>query len=139
MFLNVDLDISSDCDLRPLARALEKSGAFTLHCERCKTRKRFVARFELDVTGRTMETTLRRFVKVIRGLPPAARRIWDEATEREFNAGFQSDHQPRTLRTSVDPRTMQALVDLNARLGITIYAPVLPEPVSSTKRRANSG
>lgn len=137
--LNVDLDISSDSDLRPLARALENSGAFTLHCGRCKTRKKFIARFELDVPGRTMEATLRRFVKVIRVLPPAARRVWDEATERELNAGFQSAHQPRYLQTSVGPRTMQALVDLNARLGITIYAPRVLEPVSSTNSQANSG
>lgn len=93
-----------------------------MHCGR-HDKKKFIASFELDVPGRTMEATLRKFVKVIRGLPPSARKLWDEATQREFNAGFQAELRPHSHEASVGPRTLQALVELNARLAFTIYAP----------------
>jgi hypothetical protein len=119
-FLNVDLDLVSDRDLRPLARALEASGAYRLRLGR-DAAGRHVASFELDTPGRSLDSTLRKFVRVIRLLPPEARAVWDGATERVFNAGFEVGPRPRAWETRVAPKTLQLLAGIGAGLALTLY------------------
>ena len=119
-FLNVDLDLVSDQDLRPLAEALEACGAYRLRLGR-DAAGRHVASFELDTPGRTLDRTLRRFVRVIRLLPPEARAVWDGATERVFNAGFEVGPRPRAWATGVAPHTLQRLAGIGAGLALTLY------------------
>jgi hypothetical protein len=118
-FLNVDLDIYSKANLKPLVAALGKD-VYVLHLGR--ERGLWSAHLELTEHPRSADVAIRRFTALILALPPAARKLWDSATTRDFNIGVQAGSKPRMWEIKFAPQTIQRVSSLKARLVITVYA-----------------
>lgn len=116
-FLNVDLDLETEADPTPLIRALEPH-AFSL--ERPPGR----ASFELVLPTGAMDPDplIRQFVPLIRGLPPAAREVWDRATRRVFDIGFQSRREPASATHLLTAAALREVVEIGAEIAVTVYA-----------------
>jgi hypothetical protein len=119
-FLNVDLDISSRSDLRPLVEAL---GPRMIKLHAGRERGRHIARLALARTMKNADATIRRLCKLIADLPPGLRRVWDAASTRDFSIGVQAGREPMACDFTVEPATVKAAADLNARIVFTVYAP----------------
>ena len=110
-FMNVDLGLDSPDDLRPLVAALAPN-AYSL--ERPDGR----ASFELNqaVSPLSPESLILEFVRLIRDLPPAARSLWDAASRRVFDVGFQSGTLPPQETHRLAPETLSAVAAIGAEL-----------------------
>lgn len=115
--LNVDLEIESTDDLKPLIDAFEPD-AFSL--ERPAGR----ACFELisEVTPEDPERLILDFVRLVNNLPPSPRSIWDRASSRVFDVGLQSARQASPDSFRFKQQTLQAILGIGAEIAVTIYA-----------------
>lgn len=116
-FLNVDLDVYSSEDLAPLVAALEPN-AYSL--ERPPGR----ASFELSepVSPTTPEPLILEFVRLVKGIPPQARALWDRAERRVFDIGIQSGRRPIQEGHHLGPDTLRAAAEIRAEVAFTIYS-----------------
>ena len=118
-FLNVDLDVVSKSPLGSLVSALGRS-IVTLYVG--PEGRRHVAHLETGGNSRDPNRLVRRFVELIRKLPRAEKRVWDRATQREFNIGIQAGVQPHGYELHLDPETVHAAASVGAGIGVTVYA-----------------
>ena len=119
-FLNVDLDLWSSLSLEPLINALGRR-VIVLHAG--KEGRRYRAHLELAGRARDADRVIRRFVTLVDGLPRTARVSWNRAQVREFNIGIQAGTTPHHYGLGVRPETVRAIARINARVGVTVYAP----------------
>jgi hypothetical protein len=122
-FLNVDLDLYSKRDLRPLIAALGET-VFALYAGR--EGKLWSAHLELAEAPRSADAAIRKFSALVRALPPAARNLWDQAKTREFNIGLQAGFSGKPLEFKLANRTLCDVASIHARVGVTIYPPEGP-------------
>lgn len=125
-YLNVDLDIYSKSDLRPLVVTLGK-----------KVSVLFVGREKrsysthLELMGhRNADSTIRGLCALIQSLPPAERKLWSQAKVREFNIGVQGAARPTSYEITLKEETVKATAELGARIGVTIYGRLKKAPRS---------
>jgi hypothetical protein len=121
-FLNVDLDVEARDDLSVLVDALGPS-VYDLHTGRVG--RKYQTHLELASSPRrthNAEAVVARFVTLLLGLPPRARRLWNSATRRDFNIGIQGGTMPHAFEFALAPDTLQAVAKLGARVVVTIYA-----------------
>lgn len=118
-FLNVDLDIYSKTNLKPLVAALGRE-VFTLHAGR--EGRLWGAHLELNEIPSSADAIIRRFTALILALPPANRKYWDAAKTRTFNIGVDAGSRPRMWELKLAPRTIQKVSALKARIVVTVYA-----------------
>lgn len=124
MFLNVDLDVWSRSPLDALVKALGRQ-VYSLYAGR--DGRRHVAHLELDIQSQDPDRLITRFVKLVKRLPPAERRLWDSAHRREFNIGIQAALGPASYELHLDPATLKAAADVHATIGVTVYGAGLAE------------
>jgi hypothetical protein len=96
-FLNVDLDIRSHSSLEPLAAAMGKKVS-VLYVGR--ERRYYKAYLELHQIAQS-DSTIRGFCALIRKMPKAERKLWDNAIIREFNIGMQARMKPITFEITI--------------------------------------
>jgi hypothetical protein len=114
-FMNVDLDVWSSQDLRPLTEAMEPH-VFSFE------RPPGQASFEVnDPAPNDPELVIREFIRIVKSLPPAARAAWDGASKRVFDIGLQSGRQPPGMSYGIGAETLQEAADLKTDLVITLY------------------
>jgi hypothetical protein len=122
-FLNVDLDLAAAQDLAPLVRELGPR-AFDLHTG--PGGAGYQTHLELNSRGaekqRNADATIRQFVKLLATLPSREKRLWNDATQRDFNIGIQSGMEPRAFELALQPETLKAVARLGARVVVTVYA-----------------
>ncbi len=120
-FLNVDLEVDSASDLRPLVSAFGKK-VFVLRCDRYK--RTYGARLEVAPATPilTADATIREFCRLIERLPVEARRDWEKAKMRSFSIGIQAGFEPGTLDFPISPDTVRRAAQLNAGIVVTVYA-----------------
>lgn len=130
-FLNVDLDIWSRASLEPLVRALGPSivELFVGHDGR-----RHAAHLEWARSSAKPDAIIQRFVHAVERLPRPARRLWNDAHQREFNIGIQAAMQPHGYELRLDPATVQAAARVGASIGVTVYAPEWPPKAKAPSR-----
>lgn len=119
-FLNVDLDIYSTRDLRPLVAAIE-SKVIVLHVG--KHNRTWEAHLELNnfhLDPRKPDTGIRRFCKLIQKLPPEAQDIWNAAKIRRFDIGIDSA-KGQDYWCALTPETLMAAAELRAQIAVTVY------------------
>lgn len=120
-FLNVDLDLYSKSDLQPLVDAFGKK-VDVLFVGR--VRRTYEAHLEIATfIPKNPQVAIVQFCKLVHALPPAARRIWDEAKIRSFDIGIDSN-DPKPLPTywfAVSPVTLKAAANVNAQIAVTVY------------------
>jgi hypothetical protein len=116
-FVNVDLDVESAVDPAPLVRALEPS-AYSLE------RPAGHASFELNVSvaPTSPEPLIREFIRLVRNMPPDARAVWDGASRRVFDVGFQSRRQPFSETHAFSVNTLAEVAEVGAEIAFTTYS-----------------
>ncbi len=122
--INVDLDIASRHDLTALVDALAPRMHVLFHA---RVKRTHHANFELGGSasirgsslGESPDRIVRGIAKLISNLPPARRVDWDRASKRCFDIGFTCG--AGRLQVALEPRTVRAVADLGASIGVTLY------------------
>jgi hypothetical protein len=115
-FINVDLDVESVDELQLLAAAMEPH-AYSL------TRPPGQASFEVnEADPKDPEAVILEFTRIVKSLPPEARRVWDGASKRVFDVGMQSGRHPSSVSCRIGVNTLREAADIDADIVITIYA-----------------
>src|SRR6187549_3078630 len=120
-YIQVDLLIEGDFNLRRLVRFFGDA-AFELWPIRPHE-----AVLELNGVDGSMNKTLRGFCEVIEAFPPKGRALWDKATKRVFDIGFESGDRGRAMSLAIQPALLRRIAALGATIAITIYAVPPPE------------
>ena len=120
--LNVDLDIVSDSPLEPLVEAFGEK-VDVLHVG--KWGRRYGARLEVGGSGDQDDPNelINRFVTVVEALPKSRRKLWNQARSREFNVGIEAAARSPMFEWRVHPKTLAAVVRVDGRIVVTVYAP----------------
>jgi hypothetical protein len=117
-FLNVDLDIYSSADLQPLVSTLGER-VIVLYVGREK--RTYSAHLELARVTKNADSTIRHFCALIESLPKAARQLWNNAKNRDFNVGVRAGPQPNSCRFALEAETVKVASDVGARIVLTVY------------------
>ena len=117
-FLNVDLEVISKVDPTPLAKALGKKAGVHF-CD--KQERDYLAAFGSGCFTRSLDRKLAEFCDLIEGLPPAAARVWKQASRRTFDIGIGSGTTRPTLALRIKPATLARITALGATVAITVY------------------
>jgi hypothetical protein len=140
-FLNVDLDIYSRSDLKPLVTALGQS-VLTLHVGR--EGQTNSAHLELSREPKTADFAIRTLAALIHALPKVERKLWDAAKVRDFNVGVQAAMEPHSYEIPLAYETIKLASELKARIVLTVYAAEVPKspkrpPNKSSQRPPTTG
>lgn len=115
-FINVDLDIESAEDLALLIAAMEPH-AYSL------ARPPGSASFEInEPSPNDPDSVIQEFIRIVKSLPPAARRVWEGASKRVFDIGMQSGRHPSSVSFKFAVDTLRGAADIEADIAITMYA-----------------
>jgi len=118
-FLNVDVDVWSRSDLRPLVAAFGRK--ILVHYVG-KERGVSSAHFSLaSAHGKTPDAIIRRLVVLIEALPRPARRLWNRAHRRDFNVGIQAGAEPHSHELAVNSATLALVAGVGGRIVVTTY------------------
>ena len=118
-FLNVDVDVWSRSDLRPLAAAFGRK--ILLHYAG-KERGQQSAHFSLaSAHGKSADAIIRRLVTLIEALPRPARQLWNRARRRDFNIGIQAGTEPYSHELALKGDTLGLVAGIRGRIVITTY------------------
>jgi hypothetical protein len=90
-FLNVDVDVFAKYPLEPLAAALGDD--VSLHYVGRVGRGLFQLHFAL-YSPKNADSAIRGLAKVIGSLPRSSRHLWNNASRRVFDLGFQGGFEP---------------------------------------------
>jgi len=101
---------------------MERAGAITLHYGRIAP-GRYRASFELGRSLHSADNAIRGLARLIDGLPPPARRLWDGATLRDFAVGIDAGNIPFSFTSAIKPSTVVTISSLGAQISYVIYAP----------------
>jgi len=126
-FLNVDLDIYSKRDLGPLVESFG-ANVHVLHVgpeDLSSKSGPYGAHLEIAGYSRTADSTIRRFCKLIEGLPKPARSLWSRAAIRSFSVGIQPGERPSCQDFTIAPATVRAVAAVDAQIVVSIYASAL--------------
>jgi hypothetical protein len=116
-FMNVTLVIYSKTDLEPLTSAIGKK-MFVLYLGR--EHGAYKACLMANRSGKSPESEIRAFCKIIRGLPPSALKLWHGAKSRMFDVGI--DFEPSgTYWFEISQETVADLAKLQAQIAVTVY------------------
>jgi len=119
-FLNVDLDIYSRSDLRPL---IDGFGRRVTVMNSGKLKGKYCAHLEVAKYTRNADATIQAFCKLIEALPDDLRARWNAATVLSFSIGIQAGKHPHASDFVVGPKTVKLVADVAAQIALTIYAP----------------
>jgi hypothetical protein len=138
LFMNVDLDIYSKSDLRPLVDAL---GDQIIEMWVGKVRRTYEA--HLEVSGSHLAPSapsriILRFCKLIGALPPSKRELWSAAKTKSFDIGIESPKRNMHFWSAVSPEAVRAAAEVGAQIAITIYGPMKVPKQSKKKNKAPS-
>lgn len=118
-YLNVDLEVRSRSDLKPLADTLSPR-LFALYVGR--EGRSFLASFEVPGTNlATPDAAFRRLLRAIDDLPGPAARLWRQARDRVFDVGVARSKGKGVLRLPLKVGTLAAVARHQARVALTIY------------------
>jgi len=127
-FLNVDLDIHSKTDLRPLVDAM---GDWVLVLFAGRVKRHYEAHLELAGSqlpkishSSSPEWLIRKLCKLVQELPAEARNLWDAAKLRSFNIGIQGPARDTYYWSAIGSEAIRATAELDAGIGITVYGPM---------------
>jgi hypothetical protein len=129
-FLNVDVDVFSRTPLDFLVAAF---GGEVLVNYVGREGRRYSAHFSL-YEPRNADAAIRRLAQLITKLPRPARQLWNQASKRVFNVGFQSGFRTQSLETEISSAAVEAAARLGASVTVTIYAAEETSPKESVRR-----
>jgi hypothetical protein len=134
-FLNVDLEIRSRAKLDALVAAM--SDAVFVLFSGSVGRSGWLLNLEFGGNcAATPDAYLNALCNLIEHLPPAARRLWDRASKKCFDIGWESIPADRASAFSIAPATLQRIAGLGATLAVTCYRRKDTAPRRKPTRRA---
>ncbi|MGA2213587.1 MAG: hypothetical protein ABSH31_09965 [Bryobacteraceae bacterium] len=121
-YLNVDFDIDSRRDLRPLVKGFGVKVNVLYVGRACG---KYCAHLEIaqHTKTATADSTIRAFCRLIEGLPEPKRLLWNNATVRSFSVGIQAGTDPSSCDFTIRPETVKAVSEVAAQIVLTVYAP----------------
>ena len=117
--LNVDLEIKSRSNPALLIRAWNRR-VMQMHSN--KLGRRHWVRVMLWPQPSNPNEALRRFARLVRGLPASARTVWDNAS-KELDIGIQAGLEQRSGEWVIDAAVAEMVGQLGASIRLTIYSP----------------
>ena len=117
-FLNVDVDVFAKYPLEPLAAALGDD--VSLHYVGRVGRRLFQLHFAL-YSPKNSDSAIRGLAKVIGSLPRSSRRLWNNASRRVFDLGFQGGSKPYSREFDISQETVAEIAALRGTVKVTIY------------------
>jgi hypothetical protein len=118
LYLNVDLEIRSRSDLRPLSETLD-GRLFVLYVG--KAGRDFLLALELPGLSLPPDRAVARLARTISSLPPAMRRHWQKAHDRVFDVGFERTSRDGVFSFGLDRKTVATAAKLGARIAFSLY------------------
>ena len=115
-FLNIDLDIESSVDISPIVAQWGERVCVFRHEE---VDGQFYGAFETCCDG--VDAILEEYLDLIESLTVENRKIWDSASKKVFDFGFESGLRPVSFHALIDARHIQRLAAVGASVVITIY------------------
>jgi hypothetical protein len=115
-FLNIDLDIESAEDIAPIVQ--EWGGRICVHRYE-EIEGVFYGSFETPFGD--VEGILSEYVSLINGLSPEARGIWNRATIRVFDFGYEAGDTPNGFHSKIEADFIKRLAEIGGSIVVTIY------------------
>lgn len=134
-FLNIDLDIKSNFDPAAIVKAW-KNRVFPMHID--KQGRQYWLRLSLALQPKSPTDAITRFAKLVRDLPSRERRLWAEASLKEFDIGIQAGFERGSGEWVLEPKVIRMIADLGARIRVTVYSPLLIIHENAARTRARS-
>ena len=116
-FLNVDLEVRGPNDLQPL---IDDLGDDVINLHAGRVHDHYVAIFEAPESGDANEL-IGYLCHIIDNLAPDARRIWNEASLKVFDLGYEAGYGPKSYESTLRPETVAAVANVGGALRVTIY------------------
>jgi GNAT superfamily N-acetyltransferase len=115
-FLNVDLDLFADFDLKQLVEALEP-----LVCLHVAEGPPYEAHLEGSCSVPSASVAIEAILEAIDALSPANLDRFKRCTGRRLDIGSQSGLEPRSWHSSIPPSLLRRIGELDIELAFTIY------------------
>jgi hypothetical protein len=124
-YLNTDLDIIGECDIRPLVATLEAQEFLSLHCEQAES-GRWHATLEKSISddqpdGSSPEESITAMFPALEALTGEPKSIWERCSERCLDMGFECGEEPWGFRQELSTNTLTRIAALGMTLRITLY------------------
>ena len=119
-FLNVDLEIKSYHDLRPIVNSFGDD-VFNLYCGQVD--EEYIATFEVSNIGNDADSIISDFCTLVKALDKQAKELWDTAFMKVFDVGYESGLEPISYSSEIRAETIDQVAALGASLRVTIYPP----------------
>jgi hypothetical protein len=119
-YIQTDLEIRADFDLRRLVKSFGDA-VYKLACGHPEVGPLTFAGLELSDYSPSLNKTLRNFCKIIEALPERGRTLWDKASSRVFDIGFESGDDRPVMPITIDPKLFVRIAALGATVAVTIY------------------
>lgn len=117
-FANIDLDIESAHDITPLVEFWgEELIVFRLEQDDGVWFGTF------ETSEETAEAIVEKYYRLVSDLTPDLRSIWDRATKKVFDFGFNAGPEPHMYQFSVSHEAISKLSSIGGSIAVTIYAP----------------
>lgn len=116
-FLNIDLDLESKHDIRPLAEAWGED-VFTFRLDNDDG----IWRGSFETMEDDAEKIIDKYYQLVTGLSPALRELWDSASQRIFDIGFEAGSDPRVFQAHLSDQAVAKIHSIGGSLTVTIYA-----------------
>jgi hypothetical protein len=116
LFLNIDLDIESANDIAPIINEWGDK-IHVLRNERIDNI--YYGSFETSCSG--INEIIDFYICLISSLSDEARRIWDSATVKNFDFGYESGIKPNNFHSHLNANSVRAISSVGGSIVITIY------------------
>lgn len=123
-FLNVDLEVRGANDLQPL---IDDLGDDVINLYAGRVHDHYLATFEARHSGDANEL-IEHLCHLIENLAPDARSIWNEASSKVFDIGYEAGFGPKSYESTLRPETLAAVARVDGALRVTIYPPSSQPP-----------
>lgn len=120
-YITLDLDVVSASDLSPLKEYLEDK-SFVLGHQ--KIEGLFYLSFEpnwIREECNSPETSTQVILELLFKLPPEIKVLWEDASAKTFNFGFESGTEGPPYISDISPSTLKKISEVGAGITITIY------------------
>ncbi|HEY2470701.1 MAG TPA: hypothetical protein VGI45_23100 [Terracidiphilus sp.] len=135
-FANVDLDIWSADNLRPLVDAM---GDRVIEMRVGKVRRTYEAHLEIGWSKKQTPTSIiLRFCSLVEALTPSKRRLWDGAKTKSFDIGIYAVPRHRHYWSAISAEAVRASAKVGAQIAITVYGPMRAAKPAKKKRSSSS-
>jgi hypothetical protein len=134
-FCNVDLEMVFAKEPKVLLRELGRK-VMVLYSG-AHPKGHFVA-LEVSLLTKDAHQTMRRWLKLLGALSPAARREFEKASSRVFDLGFEVSTEQQPVQIELPKEQLAELAKLGASYVVTLYAAEEELPVVKIRKRSHS-